>query len=158
MLVQVDCLSVSCSRFIASLGGLFISISDSESQWDWACVAEAAREVLGECGAECRNQVKFINAANVRPGHTRIGASNKTYRAHWCERFAEATQAYLAAMGRSAPVEDLAKAPLKKCDSPKHKSGLYCFTDVYIRGISQERTRPPVGELIRLIFKPLQRG
>ena len=118
---QVDCLSVSCSRFLSALDGLFISLADSKAQREWACVAEAARSVLGECGEERRNQVKLINVAKVWPGRTRIGTSYKAYRAHWCERFADSTHAYLAELYRSAIVEELAKVFLKKRDSPKPK-------------------------------------
>ena len=110
---KVDCLSVSCSRFLSALDGLFISLADSKAQREWACVAEAARSVLGECGEECRNHVKLINVAKVRSDHTRIGTSNKAYRAHWCERFSDSTQAYLSELDRSAIVEDLAKVSLK---------------------------------------------
>ena len=138
---KVDCLSVSCSRFLAALEGLFISLADSKAQWEWDCVADAARCVLGECSEECANQVKLINVAKVRSDHTRIGTSNKTYRSHWCERFEDSIQAYLVELDRSALVEDLAKVFLKKCDSPKPKSGGYCFTDVYVGDNFQEMTR-----------------
>ena len=120
--------------------GLFISLADSKSRWEWASVAEASRNVLGECGEARVNQATLINVAYVRSGHTMIGTSNKTYSAHRCERFEEDTQAYLSELDRSALVEDLAKVSPKKCDSPKPKPEGYCFREVYIEDNIREVT------------------
>ena len=87
---QVGCLSVSCSRFLASMDGQFATLADSKALWGRPRVSQASRKVPGGRGSDRRNHVTLISVANVRSGHASIGASNKTYRTHWCERFEDA--------------------------------------------------------------------
>ena len=92
------------------------------------------------CGEGRRNHVTLINVARVTSDNARIGTSDKTYRSHFRERFADDTQDYLAELGRPALVEGLAKVFLKKCGSPKPKSEVKLSSDVYLEDNFQVRT------------------